>query len=78
MQIEQFIEQVEDALYGVDAGTISRETDFTSLKEWDSLALLTLTDTIDIEYGVLMKKGEIESCATVMNLFEKIQSKQVS
>jgi hypothetical protein len=37
-----------------------------------------LTDTIDMEYGILMKKGEIESCATVMNLFEKIQSKQVS
>ncbi len=78
MQIEQFIAQVEDSLYGVDAGTISQDTEFTGLKEWDSLALLNLTDTIDMEYGVLMKKGEIESAGTVLSLFNKVQSRQVS
>ena len=48
---------------------------FKELKEWDSLAILTLTDTIDLEYGVLLKKSEIESCDSVRSLFDLVQSK---
>lgn len=75
MQIEEFIVQVEDSLEGVRAGVIDPSTPFQELKEWDSLALLTLTDSIDIAYGVLLKKNEIESCDTLEALFQLIQSK---
>ena len=75
MQIEIFIQQFEESLDGLDRGTVSEITVFKELKEWDSLAILTLTDTIDLEYGVLLKKTEIESCDTVQSLFDLIQSK---
>lgn len=75
MEIKIFIQQVEESLEGVDAGSVTETTVFKGLKEWDSLAILTLTDTIDLEYGVLLKKAEIESCETVQSLFDLVQSK---
>lgn len=75
MQIRTFIQQFEDSLDGLASGLVSETTVFKELKEWDSLAILTLTDTIDMEYGVLLKKAEIESCETVQSLFDLVQSK---
>ena len=75
MEIKIFIQQFEDSLDGLDAGTVDETTTFKELKEWDSLAILTLTDTIDLEYGVLLKKSEIESCDSVRSLFDLVQSK---
>ena len=75
MQIEEFIIQVEESLEGVPTGSIEPSTAFQELKEWDSLALLTLSDSIDIACSVLLKKNEIESCLTVEALFELVKSK---
>ena len=75
MEIKIFIQQFEESLDGLDAGTVDEQTAFKELKEWDSLAILTLTDTIDLEYGVLLKKSEIESCDSVRSLFDFVQSK---
>ena len=75
MEIKIFIQQFEESLDGLEAGTVDEVTAFKELKEWDSLAILTLTDTIDLEYGVLLKKSEIESCDSVRSLFDLVQSK---
>ena len=75
MQIKIFIQEFEESLDGLDRGTVSETTVFKELKEWDSLAILTLTDTIDLEYGVLLKKTEIESCDSVQSLYDLVQSK---
>ena len=75
MEIKIFIQQFEESLDGLDTGTVDEATAFKELKEWDSLAILTLTDTIDLEYGVLLKKTEIESCDSVRSLFDLVQSK---
>ena len=75
MEIKIFIQQFEESLDGLNEGTVDEATTFKELKEWDSLAILTLTDTIDLEYGVLLKKSEIESCDSVRSLFNLVQSK---
>lgn len=75
MEIKIFIQQFEESLDGLELGSVSETTAFKELKEWDSLAILTLTDTIDLEYGVLLRKSEIESCDTVQSLFDRVQSK---
>ena len=75
MEFNRFIQQFEESLDGLETGSLTGKTAFKGLKEWDSLAILTLTDTIDLEYGVLLKKTEIESCDTVQSLFDLIQSK---
>lgn len=74
--MEQLIQIIEEALYGIEPGTVSENSNIVQFKEWDSLALLTLTDTIDIAFGVLLKKTEIESSQSVTELWELIQAKQ--
>ena len=75
MEIKIFIRQFEESLDGLEAGSVDEATVFKELKEWDSLAILTFTDTVDLEYGVLLKKAEIESCDSVRALFHLVQSK---
>ena len=75
MEIKNFIDHFEYALDGLESGTIDGATKFKDLKEWDSLAILTLTDKIDIEYGILLRKSEIEAFETIEQLFDFIQSK---
>lgn len=76
MDLETFIKQVEDSLSDLQEGPLSAETDFKSLKAWDSLAVLTVTDTIDMEYGVLLKKQDYQSCATLRDLYGLILTRR--
>ena len=62
MKIKIFIKHFEESIDGLDPGSVTEATAFKELKEFDSLAILTLTDTIDLEYGVLLKKADIDSC----------------
>ena len=75
MEIKDFILQIEDSLDGLDPNSIELSTNFKSLKEWDSLAILTLTDTIDLNYGIILKKAEIESCSSVEELYHLVKYK---
>ena len=74
--MEQLIKIIEESLYEVEPGSITEESNVVQLKEWDSLALLTLTDAVDLEFGVLLKKDEIEASGTVLKLHQLILSKQ--
>ena len=55
--MEKLISIIEESLYGIDPGTVSEGSNIVQLKEWDSLALLSLIDSIDMEFGVLLKKS---------------------
>lgn len=70
--MESFIKHIEGSLGDVEAGPLTADTDFKRLKAWDSLAVLTVTDTIDMEYGVLLKKEDYQSCATLEDLYQLI------
>tara|TARA_E500000178_G_scaffold50940_1_gene46523 strand:+ start:886 stop:1113 length:228 start_codon:yes stop_codon:yes gene_type:complete len=74
--MEQLIKIIEESLYEVEPGSITEESNVVQLKEWDSLALLTVTDAVDLEFGVLLKKDEIEASGTVLKLYQLILSKQ--
>lgn len=70
--MEIFIKHIEDSLGDVEEGPLTADTDFKRLKAWDSLAVLTVTDTIDMEYGVLLKKEDFQSCVTLQDLYQRI------
>jgi acyl carrier protein len=74
--METFLQHIEDSLSEVPEGPLSAETDFKGLKAWDSLAVLTVTDTIDMEYGVLLKKADYQSCVTLRELYDLISTKR--
>ena len=75
MELDTFIKNLEEAIEDVEVDTLTAQTRFKDLKSWDSLAVLTVTDMIDIEYGVVLRKPDFESADTLVELFELVQTK---
>lgn len=75
MELETFIKNFEAAVEDVEVGTLSGETAFRDMKCWDSLAVLTATDMVDIEYGVLLSKSDFTNAQTIEDLFNNVASK---
>ena len=75
MELDTFIKNLEDAIEDVEVGTLTAQTRFKDLKSWDSLAVLIVTDTIDMEYGVVLRKPDFESKDTLVELFELVQTR---
>lgn len=73
--METFIEDFEAAVDDIESGSLSMETDFKALKSWDSLAILTVTDTVEFEYGVLLRKDDFTQSATLGALYRLIETK---
>ena len=73
MELDTFIKNFEEAIEDIEVGTLTAQTRFKDLKSWDSLAVLTVTDTIDMEYGVVPRKTDFESVDTLIELFELVQ-----
>jgi acyl carrier protein len=74
MELDTFIKNFEEAVEDVGVGTLTAQTRFKDLKSWDSLAILTVTDTIDMEYGVVPRRTDFESADTLVELFELVQT----
>ena len=75
MELDTFIKNFEEAVEDVEVGTLTARTRFKDLKSWDSLSILTVTDTIDMEYGVVPRKPDFESVDNLAELFELVQTR---
>ena len=71
-----FINIFETSVEAIKPGTLSADTRYHELNEWDSLAVLTFTDAIEIEYGVLLKRKDFENAATIEVLHNILQQKR--
>ncbi|MEM1221360.1 MAG: hypothetical protein AAGH40_01245 [Verrucomicrobiota bacterium] len=70
MPIETFVKKFSECLEEPPSDPLSPATVFKKLPMWDSLAILTFTDTIDMDYGVLLKKADYDSSETLEDLFK--------
>lgn len=75
MDLKKFISDFESSLTDLGSEPITGDTIFRDLKYWDSMSILVLTSTIDLEYGVLLQKEDILSTQTISELFNLVQSK---
>jgi acyl carrier protein len=77
MDLNIFIKNFEEAIEGIEQGSITPETEFKKIEQWNSLAVLTLMAMVDSEFGVELTVDEIvKKCNTVSQLFELIISKK--
>jgi acyl carrier protein len=76
MDINKFVRNFEDAIDNVDENTLSGESKFQEIAEWDSLALLSTLAMLDSEYNVSLSGEEIKSCSTLQQLFDLTISKK--
>jgi len=75
MSLSEFVHVFESAIEAVEPGTLSAKTHFKALKAWDSLAVLTVVDTVDMNYNVLLNQKHFERAETVEDLYQSIQEK---
>ena len=69
MSLEKFIEDFEEAVEDVDAGSLTGGTNYKALAAWDSLAVLTVIAMVDAEYDVRLKADTLKTCETLKELF---------
>ncbi len=74
MDIKIFIDQFIEAVEIEDPASVSAETSFRDLDEWNSLSTLSVIALADEEYGVDLKPEVFRNALTVEDLFNAIQS----
>ncbi|MDQ8193576.1 acyl carrier protein [Coraliomargarita sp. SDUM461004] len=76
MKIEEFVGIFASALDDLDADEVTAATAFKQLAVWDSLAVLTVTDTVEMECGVLLSGTDFAAATTLEDLYETVRAKQ--
>lgn len=76
MDIQEFIINFKNQFDDPESVTMSPDTNFRSLDEWNSLTGLMTIAMADESYGVTLTPDELKSATTVQDLFNIILSKQ--
>lgn len=72
MELNDFIASFADQFEDTNPETITEETHFHDLDEWDSLLALAVLNMTDKKYGKKITFDEMKSCVTVKDLYNLI------
>jgi len=75
MDIDDFIERFEDAVEGLEPGTLGADSRYRDLETWDSLAVLTVIAMVDAEYGVSLRAEDFQNNPTLRELADAVGSR---
>lgn len=75
MSLGKFIAAFEATVEDVERGSLHAGTEFKSIQSWDSLAVLTVTDMVEMEFRVLLRKDDYTASANLGELYATICSK---
>lgn len=70
MSLEHFVENFEEAVEDIEPGSLSGETRYRELEEWDSLAVLTVVSMVDAEYGKRINAKSLKRHDTLADLYQ--------
>jgi acyl carrier protein len=65
----EFLNELDD-IFEVDHGTMTPETQYKELDEWDSVTLLSLVAVFEDEYGIVLSNDLIDRSNTITELLE--------
>lgn len=69
--IEKFAEAIE-----TDASNLTVETEFRSLDDWNSLAVLSVIVMLDEEYGIQIENKDFKNLDTIADIVDYIEKHQ--
>lgn len=72
----EFIEKFAEIFDDVDPSSLSADTKFRDLEDWDSIAGLSVIAMADEEYDVTLNADDMRASQTLGDLYAKIQSKK--
>lgn len=73
--IEDFIEKFAEAIELEDASSLSADTEFRNLDEWNSLAYLSVIALLDEEFDVQIEMAEFKKLKTVQEVYDACTKK---
>lgn len=74
MSIERFIEQFAFAIEA-DPASLTPETEYKQLPQWDSLNTLSIIAMADADYGVTLSGQAIHDTRTIAELWAVVSAK---
>lgn len=74
--MKEFIGKFAEIFDDVDPESLSGETVFRNLEDWDSIAGLSVIGMIDEEYGVTFNADDMKSCHTIEDLYNRVSEKK--
>jgi len=77
MDITQFVRNFENAVENIEPNSLSPDTQYHKIKQWDSLALLCLLAMIDCEYEVQVPGMALKQCDTLQDVFDLVCSRKL-
>jgi len=75
MNLEEFVKAFAAQLEDTDPSEITKETNFRELDEWDSLTALIIIAFVKTTFDKSIKGQEIDTCFSVEELYNLIESK---
>ena len=76
MDIKGFISNFAEQFDDLDASTLTPETEFMALENWNSLVALSVIAMIDEEYDVTLKGNDIREAKTIEGLYKTVCNKK--
>ena len=74
MDKTRFIECFSEALELDDSKSLTLETEFRNIQEWDSLAHLSVIAMLDEEYGIQIENATFKKLETIGDIVNYIQA----
>jgi acyl carrier protein len=75
MDINDFVKNFTEQLDDTDLSTITPETNFRDIEEWDSLTSLSVIAMVDDEYSVKLTGEDFRNSKTIADLFNIVNSR---
>lgn len=75
IETSEFVKAFAGIFDETDPETITPETEFKNLDEWNSMMALALIAMADEEYGIKLTGDDIRNSGTVNELIQKVQAK---
>jgi acyl carrier protein len=73
---QKFIDLFAETLELESSETLSKETVFRELEQWDSLAFLSVIAMIDEEFDVVIEGNDFQKLLTIGDILNKIEEMQ--
>lgn len=74
--MEEFILKFADIFDDIDESTLTADTEFRNLEDWDSIAGLSVIAMVDEEYGVTLNAEDMRGSRTIGDIYNIIQNKK--
>ncbi|WP_346316661.1 phosphopantetheine-binding protein [Chitinophaga sp. YIM B06452] len=75
MELQEFVKKFEEQLDDLEPGTLTADTRFRELSEWDSMSSLAVIAMVDHEMKRQISGDDILNSNTIADLYNNIRNK---